>query len=90
MSRCWPRVSSRLVWCRLAVFKEDGPRYVYLPAEPTEQARDDVLKHVILTYFAGSTEQAVTALLKLADTDLDDADVAQLREKIRHARLSGR
>ena len=74
----------------LVVFKEDGPRYVYLPAEPTEQARDDVLKHVIRTYFAGSAEQAMTALLKLSDADLNDADIARLRERIRHARQSGR
>src|SRR5713226_4923899 len=26
--------------------KEDGPRYVYYPAESTERARDDVLAHV--------------------------------------------
>jgi predicted transcriptional regulator len=74
----------------LVTFKEDGPRYVYLPALPTEAARDDVLKHVIDTYFAGSTEQAVTALLKLSDADLDDREVASLRDKIRRARQSGR
>jgi BlaI family transcriptional regulator, penicillinase repressor len=74
----------------LVTFKEDGPRYVYLPAQPTEAARDDVLKHVIDTYFAGSTEQAVTALLKLSDADLDDREVATLRDKIRRARQSGR
>jgi hypothetical protein len=45
-----------------------------------------VLAHVVQTYFAGSTEQAVTALLKLSDADLDDADIVRLREKIRRAR----
>src|SRR3954470_17292521 len=40
-------------------FKEDGPRYVYFPAQSTEQTRDDVLAHVVQTYFAGSPEQAV-------------------------------
>ena len=37
--------------------KEDGPRYIYYPAEPTEHARDDMLAHVVRTYFAGSPEQ---------------------------------
>jgi BlaI family transcriptional regulator, penicillinase repressor len=74
----------------LVTFKEDGPRYVYLPAESTEQARDDVLKHVVDTYFAGSPDQAVTALLRLTDVDLADAEVARLRERIRRARLTDR
>ena len=67
-------------------FKEDGPRYVYFPAESTERARENVLAHVVDTYFAGSPEQAVTALLRMTDIDLRDADIARLREKIRRAR----
>jgi predicted transcriptional regulator len=70
--------------------KEDGPRYVYYPAESTESARDDVMAHVVRTYFAGSPEQAVTALLRIADVDIEDSDVARLRETIRRACLSGR
>ena len=70
--------------------EEDGPRYVYYPAEPTEQTRDDVLAHVVRTYFAGSPESAVTALLRMSDVDVDDAEVARLRETIRRARQSGR
>ena len=75
---------------KLIEHREDGPRYVYFPAKPTDKARDDVLAHVVQTYFAGSTEQAVTALLRLSDADMDDAEIARLRDKIRRARLSGR
>jgi BlaI family transcriptional regulator, penicillinase repressor len=75
---------------KLIAHKEDGPRYVYYPAEPTEIARDDMMAHVVRTYFAGSPEQAVTALLRIADVDIDDADVARLRDTIRRARQSGR
>lgn len=71
---------------KLIEYKEDGPRYVYFPAKPTDEARDDALAHVVRTYFAGSTEQAVTALLRLSDADVDDADINRLREKIRRAR----
>jgi BlaI family penicillinase repressor len=70
--------------------KEDGPRYVYYPAESTERAREDVLEHVVKTYFAGSAEQAVTALLRLSDVDLDEAELERLRKTIRRARQSGR
>jgi BlaI family penicillinase repressor len=73
---------------KLIAHKEDGPRYVYFPAKPTDKARDDVLAHVVRTYFAGSTEQAVTALLRLSDADVDDAEISRLREKIRRARHS--
>ena len=71
-------------------YKEDGPRYVYFPAQDTAEARDDVLAHVVKTYFAGSPEQAVTALLRMSDVDMKDADVERLRDTIRRARQSGR
>lgn len=70
--------------------KEDGPRYVYFPAEATERAREDMLAHVVRTYFAGSPEQAVTALLRMSDVDLPDAEIERLRETIRRARQNGR
>ena len=75
---------------QLINYKEDGPRYVYYPAEPTETTRDDALEHVVRTYFGGSTEQAVTALLRMSDADLSDVEVDRLRERIRRARTSGR
>jgi predicted transcriptional regulator len=71
-------------------YKEDGPRYVYYPAQDTEAARDDVLAHVVRTYFGGAPEQAVTALLRMSDVDMSDGDVDRLRERIRRARQSGR
>jgi predicted transcriptional regulator len=71
-------------------FKEDGPRYVYFPAEPTEDAREHVLAHVVRTYFGGSPDQAVAALLGMSDTRLTDADVRRQREAIARARSSGK
>jgi len=70
--------------------REDGPRYIYEPTDSTERVRADALEHVVDTYFAGSTEQAVTALLRLSDTDMSDAEIKRLREKIKGARLGGR
>ena len=71
-------------------YKEDGPRYVYYPAQDTETARDDVLAHVVRTYFAGSPEQAVTALLRMSDVDMKDDEIKRLRDTISRARQSGR
>lgn len=70
--------------------REDGPRYVYYPAESTETAREDVLAHVVRTYFGDSPEQAVTALLRMSDIDLSDAEIKRLRASIRLARQTGR
>lgn len=71
-------------------FEEDGPRYVYSPAAPTERAQADVLAHVVRTYFAGSTEQAMTALLRMSDTAVGDEALKNLRAQIDSARQKGR
>jgi len=74
----------------LVSHREDGPRYVYSPGRPTDKTREDVLAHVVETYFSGSTEQAVTALLRLSDARIDDAELDRLRVKIRRARQGER
>jgi len=71
-------------------FKEDGPRYVYFPAVSTETARENVLAHVVETYFAGSPEQAVTALLRMSDVDMSEGEIDRLRGAIQRARQAGR
>lgn len=43
--------------------EEDGLRYVYLPCVPREVARRSALRHLVETFFEGSTEKAVAALL---------------------------
>lgn len=75
---------------RLITHREDGPRYVYLPAVDTDSAREDAMAHVVRTFFDGSVEQAVTAVLRLSDAKLDDAEIEKLRERIREARVGGR
>lgn len=75
---------------QLVHHREDGPRYIYYPAHSTEAARADVLAHVVHTYFAGSSEQAVTALLRMSDVDMSEADVQRLRDSIRRARQGGK
>ena len=75
---------------KLITHREDGPRYVYLPAVNTDRARDDALKHVIRTFFDGSAEQAVAAMLRMSDAKLSDAEIAALSARIKAARVSGR
>ena len=75
---------------KLITHREDGPRYVYLPSVSPERAADEALNQVVRTFFDGSAEAAVTALLRLTDADLDEAEIRKLREKIKSARVSGR
>lgn len=70
--------------------REDGPRYVYLPSVNTERAREDALKHVIRTFFDGSAEQAVAAVLRMSDAKLSEAEIDRLRERIKSTRVTGR
>ena len=68
----------------------DGPRYVYLPTLPREEARASLLKHVVTTFFDGSTEQAVAALLESSDTRLTAAELKRLSQMVQQARRQGR
>jgi hypothetical protein len=42
------------------------------------------------TYFAGSPEQAVTALLRMSDVDMSEGEIDRLRGAIQRARQAGR
>jgi BlaI family penicillinase repressor len=70
--------------------EEDGPRYVFVPTVPRERARASALRRLLHTFFDGSTEQAVAALLDLSSTRLSDAELARLSQLIADARKEGR
>jgi predicted transcriptional regulator len=42
---------------------EDNQRYIYHPSVPREKVRGSALRHLVDTFFNGSTEQVMTALL---------------------------
>jgi predicted transcriptional regulator len=67
-----------------------GPRYVFLPTVPREQARRSALRQLVQTFFDGSTEQTVAALLDLSDSQLSDAELDRLARLIHQARKEGR
>ena len=43
--------------------EEHGLKYVYVPSVPRDVARRSALRHLVETFFEGSTEKAVAALL---------------------------
>jgi predicted transcriptional regulator len=79
-----------LVEKKQAVIRQDGPRYVYLPAIPTSTARAAALKQLVNTFFGGSHEQAMVALLEMSDTNVPREDLDRLARKIHAARTEGR
>jgi predicted transcriptional regulator len=68
----------------------DGLRYVYTPAIAAEKARRSALKHMIDTFFAGSTSRVMAALVELSRGELDETELATLRRMIDEARKKGR
>jgi BlaI family transcriptional regulator, penicillinase repressor len=70
--------------------QQDGPRYVFLPTLAREKARKSALKQMLETFFDGSTEQAVAALLNLSRTKLSQDELERLSKMIEEARKEGR
>lgn len=68
----------------------EGTRYVYLPTLPRERAGRPAMAKVLETFFEGSTEKAVAALLDLSRADLSDDDLDRLSRLIEQARMEGR
>ena len=68
---------------------EDGPRYVYAPAVPRHAARKSALKHLVETFFDGSAEQVVAAVLGGEASRLSDEDLERISELIEKARKDG-
>jgi BlaI family penicillinase repressor len=66
--------------------EEQGARYVFLPIVPREKARRSALKQLVQTFFDGSTEQAVAALIDLSASKLSDQDFDRLAKLIEQAR----
>jgi predicted transcriptional regulator len=69
--------------------EQDGPRYVFLPTVPHEEARESALRRLVRTFFADSPEGAMAALLELEGDRLDEEALARIAARIREAQLEG-
>ncbi len=70
--------------------RQDGPRYVFSPTVPRDKARQSALKHVIQTFFDGSTHGAVAALLDMHSSKLSKEELERLSAMIEEAKREGR
>ena len=73
--------------------EEEGLRYIYSPAQPRTAARKSALRHLVDTFFDGSAEETVAALIggdasKLSREELDR--IAALVSKLKDSKGGSR
>jgi|ERR1700722_12362444 BlaI family penicillinase repressor len=64
----------------------DGLRYIHIPAVPRDVARRSALRHLIDTFFEGSTEQAVAALLGGEASKITPEELERLSQLVARSR----
>lgn len=66
--------------------EQDGARYVYYPVTSRDSARSSALRHLVSTFFNGSTSEAVAALLDTPGRPLSDTELDRITRLIEQAR----
>src|SRR6266850_3759690 len=69
--------------------EQDGLRYIYSPAVPRGTVRRSALKHLVETFYEGSVEQAVAALLGGEGSRLSEVELDRVEDLIKKARKEG-
>jgi BlaI family transcriptional regulator, penicillinase repressor len=70
--------------------EQDGMKYVYLPTLSREKASQSALKQLVQTFFGGSTEEAVAAILDMSRAKMSEQELDRLSDLIEKARREGR
>ena len=66
--------------------EEVGLRYVYSPTVPRSTVRQSALRHLIDTFYDGSTEKVVAALLGVESSKLSPDELARIADLVEKAR----
>ena len=69
-----------------AKHQAEGLKYVYVPVVAREKAKRSAVKHLLDTFFAGSPEQIVAALLDVSATRLTREELDRMSEMIEKAK----
>ena len=69
--------------------EEQGLKYVYVPATPRRAARKSALRHLVDTFFDGSAEQVVAAVLGGEGAKLSDEELNRIAELVERAKKEG-
>jgi BlaI family transcriptional regulator, penicillinase repressor len=70
--------------------RQEQLKYVYSPSTARSKAAVSALRHMVKTFFDGSTKKAMAALLELPGSELSTRDIERLRKQIERARKEGR
>ena len=70
--------------------EEEQLRYVYLPAESPQKVRRSAVKHLVETFFEGSPEKVVEALVGRDGDRLSDEELDRIAQLIERARREGK
>ena len=65
-------------------------RYVFMPTVARDKAKRSAIRHLVTTFFDGSSEEAVAALLDASASKLSDSELDRLQDLIDKARKGGR
>jgi len=68
----------------------EGLRYVYAPTVAREKAKRAAVKHVLDTFFNGSPEQIVAALLDVSSPALTRDELNRMSQMIEKAKKEGK
>lgn len=66
--------------------EQDGPRYVYRPTMTRDKAKQSALRHLVDTFFNGSAEQVMAALIDDGGPELSDRELDRLARMIDRAK----
>jgi BlaI family penicillinase repressor len=70
--------------------QEEGLKYVYAPVVARDKAKRSAVKHVMETFFNGSAEQIVAALLDVSSSKLTSGELDRMAEMIEKAKKEGK
>jgi BlaI family penicillinase repressor len=70
--------------------QQEGAAYVSLPTVPADSARRSAVRHLLQTFFGGSTEQAMAALLESSQAKLSPGELDRIGRLIDAAKKEGR
>jgi predicted transcriptional regulator len=69
--------------------EEDGRRFVYMPVARRQAVRRSALRHVVDTFFDGSVEKVVAALLGGEAARVSEEELERIRRMVTRAKTEG-
>jgi predicted transcriptional regulator len=68
----------------------EGLKYIYVPSVDRDKAKRSAVKHVLDTFFSGSPDQVVAALLDVSTRRLTREELDRMAEMIEKAKKEGK